>query len=352
MVLHKFLQTPQYRITNLLLNGIGRVERAQGVIDAAPLLPTYERQMQHEALIDTIYASTHIEGNVLGRRAVEKVLAGEIVTARQRDIQEIVNYRNCLNYVDKIYRDTRKAFNDVMIREFHRVLMRDLLPEPELGVFRQVQNYIVDARSGKTVYTPPPAKEVPKMMLKMCDWLAGASAEACHPVIKAALAHYMMEAIHPFIDGNGRTGRVVAMFTLYRDGYDTRKLFSLEEYYDKNAKTYYESLQSVLKTGGDATVWVEYFVTGFADQIEEVADRVQEYINAEMDRGKQHKLELNKRQFEAVRLIQQRKAITAAEYAEHFKVSKRTANYDLAELMKKGVVRQEGESRSVKFRLV
>ncbi len=352
MVLHKFLQAPQYRLTNVLLYNIGRIERAQGVMDAAPLLPTYERQMQQEALVDTVYASTHIEGNVLGRRAVEKVLAGEIVTARQRDIQEIVNYRNCLEYVDKIYRDSRTVFNDVMIREFHRVLMRDLLPIGELGIYRQVQNFIVDARNGKTVYTPPPAKEVPKMMMKMCDFLASASAETCHPAIKAALAHYMMEAIHPFIDGNGRAGRIVAMFTLYRDGYDTRKLFSLEEYYDKNAKAYYESLQSVLKSGGDATVWVEYFVSGFAEQIEEVASRVQDYIHAEVDRGKQHKLELNKRQFEAVRLIQQRKVMTAAEYAEHFKVSKRTANYDLSELMEKGVLKQEGDSRSIRFKLV
>lgn len=351
-MIQKFVESPQYTITQKVLRAIARIERAQGVIDAAPLLPTYERELQQEAMLDTIYASTHIEGNVLGRRAVEKVLAGEIITARQRDIQEIVNYRTVLEYVDKVYRDTGHPFNDVMMREFHKVLMRNLLPEEELGVYRRVQNFIVDARSGKTIYTPPRAGEVPKLMLRMTDWLKSAGQEVCHPVIKAGLAHYMTEAIHPFIDGNGRTGRVVAMYILYRDGFDTRRLFSIEEYYDRNAKMYYEALQSVLRADGDATAWIEYFVHGFADQIEEVAGRVQEYIRAEETRGKHHKLELNRRQFEAVRLFQQRTVVTAAEYALHFKVSKRTANYDLSELAGKGVVKQEGESRAARFKLV
>jgi len=251
-----------------------------------------------------------------------------------------------------VYRDHRHPFTDVMIREFHKVLMRDLLPEDQLGSFRVVQNYIVEARSGKTIYTPPPPKEVPKLMLRLADWLASTKPEVCHPIVKAALAHYMIEAVHPFTDGNGRTGRVVAMFLLYREGYDTRRLFSLEDYYDRNAKTYYESLQSVLKQRGDATVWIEYFIAGFAEQIEGVAKKIQDYLGGEKDRAKFVKQELNKRQYEAVRLLQQRGVLTALEYAQHFNVSKRTANYDLSALLEKGLIRQEGESRSSRFKLI
>lgn len=352
MWLHNFIKSPHFTITPTLLSVIARVERAQGVIDASPLLPTYERELHDEAILNTIYASTHIEGNVLGKKGVEKVLAGDTVTARQRDIQEIVNYRHVLEYVEKVYRDTRHPFNDVMIREFHRVLMRDLLPEGQLGVFRTVQNFIVDSRTGKTIYTPPKAREVPKLMLQLSDWLVSADKMRFHPIVKAALAHYMVEAIHPFLDGNGRTGRIVAMFTLYRDGYDTRRLFSLEEYYDRNPKVYYEALQSVLRSQGEATLWVEYFAVGFAEQIESVAKRIREYMSAEATRGAFAKLELNKRQYDAVRFMQGRGVVTAQEYADHFKVSKRTANYDLSTLAEKGLVRQEGESRASKFRLL
>ncbi len=352
MILEKFLEAPVFRLTPSMFSSIARIERAQGLIDGSPLLPTYQRELQQEALLQTIYASTHIEGNPLGLGAVERVLAGEIVTARQRDIQEIVNYRHVLEYVEKVYRDTRHPFNDVMVREFHRVLMRDLLPEEQLGEYRVVQNFIVDARTGKTIYTPPHAKMVPKMMLRMTDWLKEIPKEQCHPVVKAAMAHYMMEAVHPFIDGNGRVGRVVAMFLLYKDGYDTRRLFSLEEYYDRNPKAYYEALQSVLKGQGDATEWIEYFCLGFAEQIEDIAHKIHDYLQGEKDRTKFVKHELNNRQYEAVRLLQQRGIVTAAEYADNFKVSKRTANYDLSALVEKGLVKMEGESRSSRFKLV
>ena len=346
-----FINSPQYKLNANVLRSIARAERAQGIIDASPLLPIRERELRHEALIATIHASTHIEGNILGLGAVERILAGETVTARQRDVQEIVNYRHVLDYVEKVYRDTRHPFNDVMVREFHRVLMRGLLSEEQLGEYRSVQNYIVDTRTGRTIYTPPPVKEVPRLMLKLTDWINNVKPESCHPIIKAALTHYIMEAIHPFVDGNGRVGRVVSMFLLYRDGYDTRRLFSLEEYYDRNAKVYYESLQSVLRSRGDATFWVEYFAQGFAEQIEEVAEKIRQYLQGEKDRAKFARHELNKRQYEAVRWMQNRGTVIAADYAEQFNVSKRTANYDLSDLVGKGLVKQEGESRASKFKL-
>lgn len=351
-MIQRFVESPSYNISSRLLHLISRIERAQGIIDGSPLLPIYERGLQNEAFISSVYASTHIEGNYLGKSAVAKLIAGEDVTAKQRDVLEIVNYRNVLQYVEKVYQDKSHPFNDVMIREFHRVLMHDILPEGQLGEYRSVQNYIVDAKSGKTIYTPPKSKEVPLLMLKSTDWLANVTAEKCHPVVKAAVAHYMIEAIHPFIDGNGRVGRVVAMFLLYRDGYDTRRLFSLEEYYDRNVGAYYVALQSVLRSRGDATAWIEYFVGGFCEQIESVAGRIQDYLQEETRRGKNAKLELSDRQYKAVRWLQKREVVSAADYAKHFDVSKRTANYDLSELARKGVVRMEGESRATKFRLV
>ncbi|MFA6082548.1 MAG: Fic family protein [Patescibacteria group bacterium] len=350
-MLNNFLNKPNYNLSPKILAAIAKIERAQGIIDASPLVPTFERDLQYEAMLATIHASTHIEGNVLGQGAVERILKGEIVTARQRDIQEVVNYRNVIEYVGKVFRNTKQPFTDVMIREFHRVLMRDLLPEEQLGQYRIVQNYIVDARTGKTIYTPPPARDVPKLMLALTDWIVGQSPGSCHPVIKAALAHFLVEAVHPFVDGNGRVGRVVAMFLLYRDGYDTRRLFSLEDYYDQDPKQYYQSLRSVLTARADATEWVEYFVTGFAVQIDQISQKIRAYLDGEKNRDKFVKQELNKRQFDAVRWLQHHKSVTALEYAEHFKVSKRTANYDLSELVGKKMVLQEGESRSSRFKL-
>ncbi len=351
MIDQSFVNHPQYRLTNRILSGIAKVERSQGALDVSPLLPTYERELQSETIVSTIYSSTHIDGNLLGKSNVKKIIGGQPVTAKQRDMQEIFNYWQMLHYLDRVYSDPSRPFNDVMIREFHRVLMKDLLPGEQLGAYRQVQNYIVDAKSGKTVYIPPPAKNVPKLMLSAADWLSNVNRENCHPIIKAGLAHYLLEGIHPFIDGNGRVGRVTTMFLLYRDGYDTRKLFSIEEYYDQHIKDYYEVLQSVSLNRGDATVWLEYFVDGFAHQIEEVANKVKEYVHGEKERLKTSKPELNKRQYSGIRLLQKQGTLTASEYAKRFNISKRTANYDLADLVAKNMLIMEGESRSAHFKL-
>lgn len=351
-MIEKFIVSPQFRLTPTILNSIGAIERAQGLIDGAPLVPTYERELQEQALVSTIHASTHIEGNTLSSKVIQRLLAGEEVSARQREVQEIINYRKVIEYLDKVHKDRRRPFSDVMVREFHKVLMRDILPDSEIGEYRTTQNYIINANSGDRIYTPPPPKKVAQLMLKMADWINRADKSKYHPIIKAALTHYMVEDIHPFVDGNGRTGRVTAMFLLYRDGYDTKRLFSLEEYYDRDAGAYYKALESVAKQKGDATKWIEYFTLGFAEQIEVVAQRIKSYLQAEIERGRFAKLELNERQYKAIRLLQRTLTITASEYADHFGVSKRTANYDLAELAEKGLVVLEGESRSSRFKLL
>src|SRR3989338_3443181 len=91
---------PQFTISNKILKNIGIIEACKEVIDHAPLLPYYERQFRQDALVRTIHYGTHIEGNELNLDQAEKVLKGQAVVARDRDIQEVINYRNVLNYLD------------------------------------------------------------------------------------------------------------------------------------------------------------------------------------------------------------------------------------------------------------
>ena len=100
---------PLFTITNAILRNIGMIEAAREVIQHAPLLPYYEKKFQTEALVRTVHHGTHIEGNELDLSQAEKVVLGQQVVARERDIQEVINYRNVMEYVDEFKIPIRQA---------------------------------------------------------------------------------------------------------------------------------------------------------------------------------------------------------------------------------------------------
>ncbi len=109
--------------------------------------------------------------------------------------------------------------------------------------FRDGQNVIRDSRTGRTVYMPPEAKDVPGLMRELVTWANAACAESHLPMpVIAALAHYQFATIHPYFDGNGRTARLLTTLLLHRGGYGLNGIFSLEEFYAANLDGYYAGL--------------------------------------------------------------------------------------------------------------
>ena len=104
---------------------------------------------------------------------------------------------------------------------------------------------VKNAQTGQITYTPPPAAEVPYLMEDLINWINSAEGKEIHPIIKAGIVHYELARIHPFVDGNGRVARAVATLVMFLDGYDIRRFFSLEEYFDNDPMNYYLTLQSV-----------------------------------------------------------------------------------------------------------
>src|ERR1035437_3422474 len=95
------MYTPKFTITNKILKNIGSIEASKEVIDNAPLLPYFEREFREDVLVRTVHYGTHIEGNELNFSEAEKVLAGQEIVARDRDIQEVINYRKVTDYIDQ-----------------------------------------------------------------------------------------------------------------------------------------------------------------------------------------------------------------------------------------------------------
>src|SRR5512134_3257072 len=113
-------------------------------------------------------------------------------------------------------------------------------------------------------------------MFELLTWWNKESA-GLSPVLSSAIVHYRFEAIPPFAAGNGRAGRALALWELYRRGFDTHHIFSVDEFYWEDRPRYYSALDSVQKSGGDLSSWLEYCAEGLRETLKNVWFRVQTF---------------------------------------------------------------------------
>ena len=340
------MYTPNFSINNRILKNIGDIEAAKQIIEHAPLVPYWEKKFQDEALVRTTHYGTHIEGNELSLTQVQKILDGEQVVARERDVQEVINYRKVLDYIEKI---TNSKVDEDTISELHRIVIKNVLSDDKAGVFRDKEVVIRNSITGDVAFRPPKVVEVPWQMKELVIFINDEI--EIHPVLKGGIVHYEFVRIHPFLDGNGRVGRALSMLVLYKLGYDIRQFFSLEEHFDRDPDRYYEALQSVGKNNGDQTEWLSYFTECLAAELSKIKDRIE---NISIDSNLKKKLGgsvmLSDRQLKIIEYIQANGYIENRAYDTLFPmVSEDTVLREVQDLVKKGILKKQGVTKGVKY---
>src|SRR5476651_2300810 len=131
---------PNFTITSKILKNIGSIEASKEIVDKAPLLPYYEKEFREDAIVRSVHYGTHIEGNELNLSEAGKVLMGQDVSARDRDIQEVINYRKVMDYISGFHpKDRREEISINVIKELHKLTVAKILPSEQCGVFRKTQ---------------------------------------------------------------------------------------------------------------------------------------------------------------------------------------------------------------------
>jgi len=210
------------------------------------------------------------------------------------------------------------------------------------GNYRKIQNYVVNSRTREVIYTPPAPLDVPHLMREFVDWLN--ETEEVSPILVAGIAQFQFVHIHPFVDGNGRTARLLSTLILYKTGYDFKRLFTISEYYDKDRPSYYKAIRSVRKSNMDMTSWLEYFVDGLRSQMEEIQAKGQQLIKQDVKLQKIKKLGTGVRQEKAVKHLIIKGTITVNEYQEIASCVRRTAQRDLEDLVDKDIIKAVAKS--------
>ncbi len=193
-------------------------------------------------------------------------------------------------------------------------------------------------------YIPPPPNKIRKLMSDLIGWW-NKEAPKISPVLSSAILHHQFEMIHPFADGNGRTGRMLSLWELYRRGFDNHHIFSIDEYYWENRPRYYAALENVQQEEGDLTSWLEYSAAGLQATLERVWGRIQKLTAGA---GKT-KLVLRPKQEQLLHLLREHKALAPREIWDAIGVSKQGALDLLRPLIKAKLVRRIGTRKSGRY---
>ncbi len=347
---------PKYTITEKILNNLTLIASAREVIEQSHLVPKWEAKLRRDALMRNTHSSTAIEGNKLTLEQVEALAAGKDVAATNKDKQEVLNYLEALEKMPTLAEKGKIRSADVL--NIHRIITKDVMRNSvDSGVFRNRQVYvgkrIFDGSGFKeeVEYMPPKTEEVPGSVDEFLHWLNMDKTGEINPVLLAGVVHYEIARIHPFIDGNGRTARLLATLILYLSGFDHRRIFALDDYYDRDRKSYYAALKTAQTSNGDITQWLEYFITGVKASVQEAKEAILK-LGTKGKRGAREQVSLTARQMQIVEYITSHGKVANRELQDLFKISAQAVHKELIKLVELKVIKPAGEGRSLYYILV
>ncbi len=342
---------PVFSITNQILTRLSEIAEVRAMVESSKLLPAREAFLRRAAIVKMAHTSTSIEGNQLEEYQVKELSEGKKVRAEADQIKEVENYLYALGRVDRLAGD-KTPITPQEILDIHRIVVEGLVDPEKRGTFRKGPVYIVNVLpKGKEelAYTPPFSEQVPGLIQNLLDW-AQNSADI-HPVIRSGLLHYQFETIHPFTDGNGRTGRLLTLLHLYRSGWDFKKVLVLEDFYNRERPKYYKALQTgetyVAREGVDLTGWLEYFVEGFWEETLRVKEQILSLQTVGEAGVTGNVLDVD--ELRIVDFVVTVGRITSSDVVDILRVPKRTAQAKLKGLEDMRVLEKEGAGPSTYY---
>jgi fic family protein len=245
---------------------------------------------------------------------------------KRDDWQEVHNYVKAMN--NAIQELENLPLSNRLIKNTHKILLSTGRGEHKSpGEFRISQNWIGGATLSDAVFIPPAHEELPELLSDLELFLNNTNINIPH-LIRIAIAHYQFETIHPFLDGNGRIGRLLISLYLVHSKVLQKSLLYLSDFFEKNKSLYYDNLTFV-RTKNDMSQWIKYFLEGVSQTAENSAQTLKKIIELKTDLKKNELLSLGKRTKAANEFLYflfHSPVITSAALQNEMKISAKTAN--------------------------
>jgi Fic family protein len=329
---------PEFAVSARLLRQLEAIADLKAKIAGATVQVAWTPQLAKDSRQRGAHASTAIEGNPLTLEEVRALEGGGPLPVQPvRAQREVLNYFASLRWMEKHARRPRPVMHEDLFR-LHALLAGGVMDQGEAGRYRTIA-----VRVGR--HRPPAPEFVSGLMRELLDWWNGSAAE-WSPVLTSAILHYQFEEIHPFADGNGRMGRMLALWELYQRGFDTHHIFSIDEFYSEDRARYYASLAAVPAASGNLTAWLEYTTEGLRMTLERVWLRIQQ-LAARAGPGK---IVLRPSQERLLRLLRDKpEGYAPAEIWTALAVTKQGAAHILAPLLKARLVKRVGTRKTGRY---
>lgn len=336
---------PLYTITDSLLANIKNITSLVNELNNKRFPSVVLLELEKNAREVSSYASTSIEGNPLPLTEVKKILKSAPIHVRDSE-REVLNYNQALQNLNKQLEAGIARLSLPFILKIQKQVIDGLLPKFESGRLREKPVVVNNPGTGQIVYLPPDAKDVKPLMEDLVEFIHNHQGKI-DPLILAGLFHKQTVIIHPFMDGNGRTTRLVTKALLAEMGLNTFNLFSFESYYNKNVTKYF---QTVGEYGNyyevidkiDFTSWLTYFTEGIIDELL----RVQKLLPVI---GVSPESKLQPYHLKVLEFIQKKGFISDSDYAKLTGRAKATRALDFQKLMKLGLIERHGKGRATYY---
>ena len=319
-----------YRLDKSLVGKLQDIERLMTELHAQKVQPAIEKIRRQKSILKSSVFSARIEGNP---NTPGRVSMASVKNNQTQDKKELGNLFKALSWV--VDRSWRQSVNLSDIKKLHLLVLKEL--KPDAGQLRDEVSAIFN-QAGVAIYVCPPPQEIPGLVSEWLDYVNNEK-EPIIP-IKAAVSHFVFEKIHPFMDGNGRVGRLLIHVVLKKFGYDMRGLVPFEEYLDENRQEYYDLLN--LK-GNDITAFVEFFLLA-------IATGLRRSVEARQNEPGEVLIEdsLPLRRHEILQIIRDHGQVSFNFVKRRFmKVSDRLLQYDLKKLRDVGLIKKRGVTKGV-----
>ncbi len=320
---------------------IERANRALGRLDGVTTLLPDTQLFLYLYVRKEAVLSSQIEGTQSSLSDLLLYESDEVPGVPMDDVVEVSNYVAALNHgLERLEEGFPLSLR--LIREIHGILLREGRgSEKEPGEFRRSQNWIGGTRPGNATYVPPPPNKVVGCMGALEKFLRDDPVRT-PTLIKAGLAHVQFETIHPFLDGNGRVGRLLITLLLCQEGALTKPILYLSLYFKAHRDRYYELLQKVREEGAWQE-WLRFFLEG----VKETSAQAVEAARSILERFEEDRLKirdgLGRSANSALRMhefLQENPVVTTSRAAEEMTISRPTITSALENLQELGIVRE------------
>ena len=346
-----------FEFTPRLVNLLTGAQSLYGQLESKARIPSLALRLIQENQVLATHFSTSIEGNPLTQIEVTNIVLGDKVPTTKSE-KEVKNYFEVLNRISVLAREKRPLTLELTL-SLHKDLMKDLLVR-NIGKLRDEGVFVGhrDVAGAVHVKHNPPAhtaKKIEELLTKLYEDVL--SDKENHPLILAGILHHGFVHIHPFIDGNGRLGRILTAYYLLLNGYEVTKYFIIDDYYDIDRLEYSDMLHSAdsddeQSSPADKTKWLTYFLEGINYSLQAAIKRVEDIQGEDIDAVTGTKRVLvSKKEEEVIQLLLERQVLKAQDIVRMFDITRQRAGYLLNSLVKKGIVKKQGKTKSSYYEL-